>query len=202
MERIERALAIDPMVPNVMRWRGVLYLRDGNIDGAEQYLKRAKATGLRLADRELGEIAHLRGDTASARRIWNDSSDPLLGQMARDARKALAIAMSGGDAVERARAVSAVEAYVASGPEFLPGIVPMWLAQIGQEARALELDRTRSEVDNSDFMVYLFSPDGKSLRALPEFPAYMRAKGFPALWDKYGAPDMCRKDAAGDYRCD
>ena len=95
MERIERALAIDPMVPNVMRWRGVLYLRDGNIDGAEQYLKRAKATGLRLADRELGEIAHLRGDTASARRIWNDSSDPLLGQMARDARKALAIAMFG-----------------------------------------------------------------------------------------------------------
>ena len=201
VERIERALAIDPMVPNVLRWRGVLYLRDGNIDGAEQYLKRAKATGLRLADRELGEIAHLRGDMASARRIWNDSSDPSLGQMTPDARKALAIAMFGGDAAERARAVTAVEAYVASRPEFLPGIVPMWLAQIGQGARALELDRTRSEVDNSDFMVYVFSPAGKSLRALPEFPAYIREKGFPALWDKYGAPDMCRKEASGEYRC-
>jgi TolB-like protein/Tfp pilus assembly protein PilF len=202
VERIERALAIDPMVPNVMRWRGVLYLRDGNIDGAEQYLKRAKATGLRLADRELGEIAHLRGDTAGARRIWNDSSDPSLGQMTPVARKALAIAMFGGDAADRTRAVTAIEAYVASRPEFLPGIVPMWLAQIGQGARAMELDRTRSEVDNSDFMVYLFSPAGKSLRALPEFPAYLRAKGFPVLWDKYGPPDMCRKDPSGDYRCD
>ena len=202
VERIEHALAIDPMVPNVMRWRGVLYLRDGDIDGAEQFLKRAKATGLRLADRELGEIAFRRGDAASARRIWSDSSDPALGQLSAVAREQLAIAMFGGDAADRHRAVAALDAYVASKPEFLPGIVPMWLAQIGQGARALGLDRTRAEVDNSDFMAYLFSPAGKSLRALPEFPAYLRAKGLPALWDKYGAPDMCRKNGPGDYTCD
>ena len=201
VERIERALAIDPMVPNVMRWRGVLYLREGNVDGAEQYLKRARATGLRLADRELGEIAFRRGDTASARRIWNDSTELALGHLPQAAREQLAIAMFGGDARDRARAAEALDAYVASGPEFLPGIVPMWLAQIGQGTRALELDRTRSEVDNSDFMVYVFSPAGKSLRALPEFPAYIKAKGFPALWDKYGPPDMCTKSATGDYAC-
>ena len=57
------------------------------------------------------------------------------------------------------------------------------------------------QVDNSDFMVYLFSPAGTSLRALPEFPAYIRAKGFPALWDKYGAPDMCTKSTRDEYAC-
>ncbi|MEO6154229.1 MAG: hypothetical protein ABIP16_00700, partial [Thermomonas sp.] len=62
VERIQHALAVDPMVPNVMRWRGVLYLRDGDLDGAEQFLKRANAAGLRLAGRELGEIAFRRGD--------------------------------------------------------------------------------------------------------------------------------------------
>ena len=57
------------------------------------------------------------------------------------------------------------------------------------------------KVDNSDFLAYVFSPAGKTLRQLPEFPAYLRAKGFPALWDKHGAPDMCRKAASGDYSC-
>ena len=66
---------------------------------------------------------------------------------------------------------------------------------------ALEVERTYVKVDNSDFLAYVFSPNGKSLRRLPEFPGYLRAQGFPALWDKYGAPDMCRKAASGDYSC-
>ena len=74
VERIEHALAVDPMVPNLMRWRGVLYLRDGDIADAEQFLKRASATGLRLAGRELGEIEFRRGATEEAKRIWADGS--------------------------------------------------------------------------------------------------------------------------------
>ena len=81
-------------------------------------------------------------------------------------------------------------------------MMALWLVQLGEGARAMELERTRVKVDNSDFMAYLFSPAGKSVCNLPEFPAYLRAKGFPALWDKYGAPDMCREDASGGYRCD
>ena len=37
VERIEHALAVDPMLPNALRWRGVLYLREGNIGAAEQW---------------------------------------------------------------------------------------------------------------------------------------------------------------------
>ena len=202
VERIEHALAVDPMVPNVMRWRGVLYLREGNIDAAEQYLKRARAAGLGFADRELGEIASRRGQNELARRLWANGTDPMLQYLTADARAELGVGMFGGNSAQRARAVAVIEAYVATNPEFVPGIMALWLAQLGQGAQALELERTRAQVDNVDFMAYLFSPAGKSLRQLPEFPAYLRAKGFPALWDKYGAPDMCRKGASDDWVCE
>ena len=131
-----------------------------------------------------------------------DGSDPMLSQLPPDAREVLARGLFGGDAEARARAVAAIDAYLASDPEFVPGMMALWLVQIGQGAQALELERTRVKVDNSDFMAYLFSPAGRALRALPEFPAYLRAKGFPALWDRYGAPDVCRKSANGDWVCD
>ena len=201
VERIEHALAVDPLVPNVMRWRGVLYLRDGDVGRAEPLLQRAWASGLRLAGRELGEIAFRHGDAERAKRIWADGSDPMLRQLMPGAREALANGLLGGDAADRARAVAVIDAYLASDPEFVPGMMALWLAQLGRGAQAMELERTRVKVDNSDFLAYLFSPAGKSVRALPEFPAYIRAKGFPALWDKYGAPDMCTKSANGEYAC-
>ena len=107
----------------------------------------------------------------------------------------------GGGAAERERAVAAIEAFLANKPKNVAGVTPLWLAQLGQGARAMEVELSFVKVDNSDFLAYVFSPAGKTLRQLPEFPAYLRAKGFPALWDKHGAPDMCRKAASGDYSC-
>jgi TolB-like protein len=202
IERIEHALAVDPLVPNPVRWRGVLYLRNGDIERAEPFLKRAWASRLGLAGRELGEIAFRRGDTEAARRIWTDGSDPMLRLLPADARGLLAVGLFGGDASDRTRAVAAIDDYLATDPEYVPGMMALWLLQLGEGAQALELERTRVKVDNVDVMALIFSPAGKSVRALPEFPGYLKAKGFPALWDKYGPPDMCRKDASGDYRCD
>ncbi|MEO7937009.1 MAG: hypothetical protein ABIR55_00125 [Burkholderiaceae bacterium] len=199
--RIEHALAVDPKVPNVMRWRGVLYLRDGDIDGAEQFLKRAQAAGLLLAGRELGEIAFKRGNTMLARRLWSEGSHNLLSNLSAGSSDVFATALFGGTAANRDRAFSLLDTYVARPGVVVSGVAPLWLAQIGRGAQALELERTRVKVDNIDFMVLLFSPTGKSLRQLPEFPGYLRAKGFPALWDKYGPPDMCSKNAAGEYVC-
>ena len=206
VERIEHALAVDPMVPNVMRWRGVMYLRHGDLDGAEQFLKRAQAAGLSPAGRELAEIALQRGDTASARRLWLEGSQVHLRQLDGEARPgfsdAVATGLFGGSTAERERGVAAIEAFLATKPSNVPGAIPLWLAQLGQGARAMEVERTYVKTNNIDFMAYLFSPAGKSLRQLPEFPAYLRAKAFPTLWDKYGAPDMCRKGANGNYTCD
>jgi TolB-like protein/Tfp pilus assembly protein PilF len=201
VERIEHALAVDPMVPNVMRWRGVLYLRDGDIDGAEQFLKRAQSAGLQLAGRELGEIAFRRGDVALARRSWQAGSRAILDELPAGSNEVMARALFGGNASDRERGVAIVYAHLASHPSVVPGMLPFWLAQLGHGAEAMELERTRVNNDNSDFLALLFSPAGKPMRELPEFPAYLSAKGFPALWDKYGAPDMCRKLADGSYAC-
>jgi TolB-like protein len=199
--RIEHALAVDPMVPNVMRWRGVLYLRDGDIDGAEQFLKRAQAAGLILAGRELGEIAFKRGNTLLARRLWSEGSHNLLSNLPAGSSDVFTTALFGGSTTNRERAFSLLDAYVSRPGVVVSGVAPLWLAQLGRGAQALELERTRVKVDNVDFMVLLFSPAGKSMRQLPEFSGYLRAKGFPALWDKYGAPDMCSKNDAGEYVC-
>lgn len=42
---------------------------------------------------------------------------------------------------------------------------------------------------------------GRAARCQPEFPVFVRKVGFAALWDKYGPPDLCVKDLAGDYAC-
>jgi hypothetical protein len=50
-------------------------------------------------------------------------------------------------------------------------------------------------------MSLLWSPYGSDLRKLPEFPAFTRRLGLADVWDKYGAPDDCRREAPGDYVC-
>jgi hypothetical protein len=47
----------------------------------------------------------------------------------------------------------------------------------------------------------MWSPLGRSLRALPEFADFSRRIGWTAFWDKYGAPDACRRVAIGNYDC-
>ncbi|MFT3807823.1 tetratricopeptide repeat protein [Arenimonas sp.] len=186
--RLDHGLAIDPLLPNLTRWRAAAYLRAGDEATAEPMLKRAQAAGLKLAGRELAEIEGRRGHTAEARRLWIEGCGPLFNGLPPEAATVLAAGMYG-DASERGRALAFIDALVADPKQPIPGLIPLFLAQMGQEARALEVDRTRLSHDNSDFMVYVFSPAGASLRARPEFPAYLDAKGFPALWAKYGQPD-------------
>jgi len=46
-----------------------------------------------------------------------------------------------------------------------------------------------------------WSPQRAAARRLPGFAAFARTMGFAALWDKFGAPDLCSRNEAGDYRC-
>ena len=41
----------------------------------------------------------------------------------------------------------------------------------------------------------------RGVRMIPEFAAFARAAGLAALWDKLGPPDLCSKNAKGDYVC-
>jgi TolB-like protein/Tfp pilus assembly protein PilF len=188
IERLEHALAVDPGLPNAMRWRGVVYLRDGNQDGAEQFLKRAQAAGLKIAGRELAEVAWKRGDQAEARRLWLEGTGALLAQMPPEAPEIVPAGLYG-DAAARGKAIALLEGYAAARSG-VSGLVPLMLAQMGRGPQALAIAHEKVHGDDSDFMVYLFSDAGAPIRALPEFQAFLDAEGFHALWAKYGPPDV------------
>ncbi len=198
---LDHALAIDPMMPNVVRWRGIMYRYAGDPDHAEQFLKRARSTGLSIADRELALIAFDRGDAATAIRQWPDGARNLLHALPPGDPEILAAGMFG-DAVAKARALAAVDAYLAKPHAQVPGQIPVVLVILGQPGRALELLRTTRLGDNTDFFALLWSPAGKPMRVLPEFPVFLKEMGFIELWDTYGAPDDCRRVAPGNYLCE
>ena len=51
-------------------------------------------------------------------------------------------------------------------------------------------------------MHVIWSPQQRLLRALPEFQAFTRKIGLTDLWDRYGPPDLCHKNAEGAYVCE
>jgi TolB-like protein/Tfp pilus assembly protein PilF len=187
VERIEHALSVDPMRPNVVRWRGVVALREGDLVTAQRYLERAQAAGLSNSGRELGELAGRRGRVTEAAALWRSAAMPLMREMPEGPE----IFMAGlfGDAAARTRAIAMLEQYVADDDDAISGLVPLMFAQLGEGARALELASTKVHGDDSDFMHYVFSPEGAALRALPWFPAFVEGEGLTVLWAKYGPPD-------------
>ena len=197
----DHALAVDPMMPNVLRWRGIMYYYAGDRDHAEQFLTRARTTGLSIADRELALIAFDRGDAATAIRQWSDGSRNLLRELPPGSPEILASGMFG-DAAAKTRAMAVLDAYLAKPHAQVSGQIPVVLILLDRPHRALELLHTTRIGDNTDTFALMWSRVGKPLRALPEFPAFLKEQGFFELWDKYGPPDDCKKNPAGDYVCE
>jgi len=197
----DHALATDAMMPNVLRWRGVMYLYAGDLDHAEQFLKRARSTGLSIADRELAYIAFDRGDAATAIRQWPEGARNLLLNLPPGDPEILSAGMFG-DATAKKRAMDVLDAYLAKPNMQVSGLIPVVMIMLGQPRRALELLRTTRISDSSDIYAMIWGPLGKPLRALPEFPALLKERGLIELWDKYGPPDDCHRVAPGNYHCE
>ena len=73
---------------------------------------------------------------------------------------------------------------------------------MGEYDRALTLIARRVSSNDAVFFHFLWSPQGRVIRAKPEFAAFVKKSGLTDLWDKYGAPDVCRRKGAGEYVCD
>ncbi len=198
--RFDHALAVDPMMPNVVRWRGIMYHFDGDDVRAEQFLNRARSFGLPLADRELAEIAHQRGDDATAIRKWADGTRFLMRGMQPGSAEILYGGIIG-DAAAHQRAFALIDDYLAKPRPQVMGIVPLALVRLGEPSRALATVLKMPASDLSDFFALMWSPQGKPIRALPEFPEFLRQWGLVALWDQYGPPDLCSKNGKGEYVC-
>jgi len=204
---LDRALAIDPLLPNALYWRGRQYLYAGDTDSAEKLFKKADELGLSFAVFGRGAVARARGDFAQARAL----TLPLFISTAEsvDCPKNPVVNVPvylngalGGDAAARARAVVVLDACLADKPAIVPAIVPGGLIYLGQPARALAVAAQGPTSDDGGLWMGLWGTDGQAARRLPQFAQFARKVGFAALWDKYGAPDLCKRNAAGNYVCE
>ena len=104
-------------------------------------------------------------------------------------------------AAARGKAAAVLEACLAAKPAVVPMIVPTGLMLLGQPERASALVARGPTTDDAGFFMYLWGPEGRDVRRLPAFAAFARKIGFAPLWDKYGPPDLCKRNATGDYVC-
>jgi hypothetical protein len=198
---VDHALSVDPMLPNALRWRGLMYFYWGDASRAEPMIRRARDLGLLPAESTLSKLVAARGDTAAAAKLWAEGSRTVFSDMPADKRLIIARGMYG-DASARQPALDLLEAYLAQPRDHVALVVPESLYRLGATERALEIQGTRQITDTTDFLALMWTPPGRGLRQSPGFPPFLKNYGFPALWDKYGAPDLCRKQADGSYHCD
>jgi TolB-like protein/Flp pilus assembly protein TadD len=206
VERLDRALAIDPMLPNALHWRALQYLFADDTDAAERTWQRAGEAGLSYAAYGFAEVAKARGDYAKARALLLPAmlNNPGVTTCLKTPSTSLPIYIDGafgGDAAARAKALAVVEGCLAAKPD----VVPLWsilgLLKFEQPERALRTIEQGPTSDDAGVFIYFWIPQNRAVRELPEFADFARRLGFAALWDKYGPPDACSKNAAGDYAC-
>jgi len=195
--RLDRVLQLDPMLPNALSWRGRRYVESGQIDTGEKMLQRSADAGLAHAGFALAVLAEARGDLAAARKYMLQGYTPLSGGFPADSIELLVRGMYG-NAQERAAAIASVERYLAGKPQPVSAVVASAMLRM-DPGRALLLFGDAPTNNDSMF----FGPMWHSPAALtaPEFPEFARRSGMAAAWDKYGPPDRCRKNEAGDYVC-
>jgi TolB-like protein/Flp pilus assembly protein TadD len=205
--RLDRTLTIDPMLPNALYWRGFQFLFAGDQTAAEREFMRARDLGLSFADNGFAALARSRGDYPKARELVlpfildNPENMACLNGSLASVRVFLDGSI-GGDAPARAKALTLLDACLAAKPAILPVMVPQGLMRMGLPARALEAIARGPVSDEAGMFISMWGPDGRETRRLPGFAAFLRQSGFADLWDRYGAPDPCRKAAAGDYVCE
>jgi TolB-like protein len=203
--RLDHALAIDPLLPNALHWRAVQYLEAGDLDAAERLWKRAGQLGLSFTNAGLALLAKERGDYAKARAL---TLPYLLGVSGyTECLKTRAVSapiflagIDGGDAQARATALAVVDECLAAKPAKVPYWVASGLLQLDPK-RALPVIAQGPTTDEGAIFMRFWGAQGRAARQLPEFAAFARKVGFAALWDKYGPPDECNKNAEDDYVC-
>ena len=197
---IDRALTIDPLLPNALGWRSYLYLEAGDRDNARRLGQRAVAQGLVAAERYLASIAHEEGRDADAIALFTRGAKSSLVGFPEDASAVLARGRYG-DAAERARAIAMIDAYLATGPKVVSAGASWALLLLGDPARALALAQEPRTSNDTLFTVALWTSPGAAARKLPQFAQYLQTVGLPDVWARFGPPDRCRKQESGDYVC-
>jgi TolB-like protein/Tfp pilus assembly protein PilF len=200
IERLEHLLAIDPLLPNALNHYGAALEWAGDLDRARQTLERARELGAANTDHFLAFVSLRQGRMAEAR-IELERSVDFFGAFLPAGTNGIIAHGILGDGDARARALEHVRTLVAAPATADAGILAWALILLGDHDAALAMVAERP-MNSTAWHAALWSPRGQAARTSPAFPEFARRVGFAELWDKHGPPDLCRKDANGDYRCE
>jgi TolB-like protein/Tfp pilus assembly protein PilF len=199
---LDRTIEIDPLLPNALNWRARMLVSEGDFAAAERMMERARGVGLQAGWVVEGWLALERGDLAKARAqtlemisMMGFGLPPEAGELIAGARV--------GDVDARTGVLRMVDDYLVDPPARISAAIPWILVIIGEVDRGLttfaDHPTSNDAVFLGDFLGARLIPEVWTSPVLPEF---LRKTGIAAYWDEYGAPDDCRKDANGDYRCE
>ncbi len=197
---LDRVLEIDPMMPNALSWRGRDLVRTGDLAKAELLLRRSEDVGLAHAGLGLGVLADARGNKAEAERYWAQGNRPFLDEFPAGSAEIISHGIYG-DAPARAKAIEVINQYLGTQPRTISAVAINALMRLGQPQRAFSLAERGITSNEAIVLNTIWDKDGISVRKIPEFAGFARAMGLAALWDERGPPDLCAKNAKGDYVC-
>jgi TolB-like protein len=195
---LDRLLDSDPLYPAAMLWRGVGHLFHGDLDRAENLIRKAADLGLAHAGLGMHDVLAARGKfdeaTAQLARGLMMLAEGLSGEQ-------LLILAQGayGDAAAYARMEELIDGIVASQPRWLPGAILYALLVRGETVRALALGMRFDSITATLYFSRFWMPSFKAMRGSPEFGQFVRHAGLTALWDRYGPPEGSHRNAAGEY---
>jgi TolB-like protein len=195
----DRVLAIDPLLPNALLWRGIEYLNASEIERGETLMRRATDAGLQHAGVGLHMVFAAHGQTEEAIAQLTVGLRALGAGIPPEAPALIAAAVYG-DVAARDAVLTLIERTLAAAKDGrMLVIIPYALLLLGEYQRALKLFRRKRTNNSPLFFFLLWSPAARAARLLPEFAVFARENGMVELWDRYGPPDGCHKNAAGDY---
>jgi TolB-like protein/tetratricopeptide (TPR) repeat protein len=200
-EVLDRVLAIDPILPNALMWRGQNALIDGDLELAERLMRRAQDLGLTYVGLGLSAVADARGQRAEAGRLLAAGLDRLTTDLP-PGTAALLARGAFGDSAAREETLARVEAYLATRPRVVAGAAPYALLRLGRTARALEVIQAAPSANEAMVFNTVWGRYGRAARTSPQFPGFLRRVGLAELWDREGAPDACRRVGPLDYACE
>jgi Tfp pilus assembly protein PilF len=199
-ERLEHVLAIDPLLPNALNHYGTIRTWRGDLEGARRDMERAQALGAANTEIFRAFVSLRQGRLGEARAELTRAVDSRGARFPPDTGAMIADGiLDGGDA--RARALARVRELIRQPENSDSGILAWALFNLGASEEGLSMVAARP-MNAVAWHGALWSPRGQAARTSAAFPEFARKVGFAALWDQYGPPDLCRKDANGDYRCE
>lgn len=198
--RLQHLLALDPLLPNALNHHADVLLSKGDLDGARRNLERAKQLGAANADIFLWSVSLAQGRETEARAELERAVRTFGANLPSTAAPVIAAGiLDEGEA--RAHALALVRNLVAQPAYADSGMLAQALIRLGAPEEALAMMAERP-MNASVGLNVIWRMGGKAARTSAAFPEFARKVGYAALWDEFGPPDLCHKDANGDYRCE